>query len=175
MRKILLSSALAIGLAAFPATLAAQSATTVREAQQALKDKGFDPGPADGIVGPRTKAAVRDFQKQQNLDADGQLGPQTLNVLGVKDVNPPTQFKAAGSNLSNSYTKGAKDIGQGSKEMGHEVKKGEVGAGAVDFGKGVGHGAAKMGKGTAHAAKNAAKGVKNAVVPNKDHDKDQHQ
>jgi hypothetical protein len=29
-----------------------------------------------------------------------------------------------------------------------------------------------MGKGTAHAAENAAKGVKNAVVPNKDHDKD---
>jgi peptidoglycan hydrolase-like protein with peptidoglycan-binding domain len=172
MYKILLTTALAVGLTAIPATLAAQDSTTVREAQQALKDKGFDPGPADGINGPKTRAAIRDFQKQQNLNADGRLGPQTLGVLGVKDVKPTSQFKAAGSNLTNSYGKGGKDIGRGSKNMGHEVKKGEVGAGAVDFGKGVGHGAAKMGKGTAHAAENAAKGVKNAVVPNKDHDKD---
>ena len=173
MHKLLLSSALAIGLAAIPATLAAQGSTTVREAQQALKDKGFDPGPTDGINGPKTRAAVRDFQKQQNLEADGQLGPQTLGVLGVKDVRSTTQFKTAGTNLKESYSKGGKDIGEGSKEMGHEVKKGEVGAAAVDFGKGVGHGAAKMGKGTAHAAENAAKGTKNAVVPDKDHDKNQ--
>ena len=26
----------------------------VRSAQQALRDKGFDPGPIDGVMGPRT-------------------------------------------------------------------------------------------------------------------------
>ena len=172
MYKILLSTALAVGLIAVPGTLTAQGSTTVREAQQALKDKGFDPGPADGVNGPKTRSAVRDFQKQQNLDADGKLGPKTLSVLGVKDVEPASHFEAAGDNLKNSYSKGGKDVGDGSMNMGHEVKKGEVGSAAVEFGKGVGHGAAKMGKGTAHAAKNAAKGVKDAVVPDKDHNKD---
>jgi peptidoglycan hydrolase-like protein with peptidoglycan-binding domain len=172
MYKILLSTALTVGLLAVPGTLAAQGSTTVREAQQALKDKGFDPGPADGVNGPKTRSAVMDFQKQQNLDPDGKLGPKTLGVLGVKDTGPGTKFEAAGDNLKNSYSKGGKDIGHGSTNMGHEVKKGEVGSAAVEFGKGVGHGAAKMGKGTAHAAENAAKGVKDAVVPDKDHDKD---
>jgi hypothetical protein len=34
----------------------------IRHVQQALHDKGFDPGPADGILGARTKQAARDFQ-----------------------------------------------------------------------------------------------------------------
>ncbi len=35
----------------------------VKAAQQALRDKGYDPGPADGMMGPRTRAAVRDFHR----------------------------------------------------------------------------------------------------------------
>jgi hypothetical protein len=31
---------------------------SVRQLQQALKDKGFDPGPVDGVMGPRTQAAM---------------------------------------------------------------------------------------------------------------------
>ena len=33
----------------------------VRTAQQALQDKGFNPGPIDGIMGPHTKAAISDL------------------------------------------------------------------------------------------------------------------
>jgi hypothetical protein len=33
----------------------------VREVQQALVDAGYDPGPIDGIMGPRTKAALRKY------------------------------------------------------------------------------------------------------------------
>ena len=71
-----------------------------------------------------------------------------------------------GEQVKNGYTKGGKDIGKGTKELATNVKQGEVGAGAVDFGKGVGHGAAKIGESTGHAAKSIAKGLKNAVVPN---------
>ena len=49
----------------------------VRAAQQALRDKGFDPGPIDGIQGPRTTAAVRDFQEKENLTVTGQLDAET--------------------------------------------------------------------------------------------------
>ena len=37
------------------------SPTHVREVQQALLDAGFDPGPIDGVMGPRTKAALRKY------------------------------------------------------------------------------------------------------------------
>jgi membrane-bound lytic murein transglycosylase B len=39
--------------------------------QQALAAAGFDPGPADGILGRNTRAALRQYQKSQGLPADG--------------------------------------------------------------------------------------------------------
>lgn len=43
--------------------------------QQALKDEGFDPGPIDGIVGPRTNAALRDYQRAENSTLINRKGP----------------------------------------------------------------------------------------------------
>jgi hypothetical protein len=40
---------------------AGATASHVREVQQALSAAGFDPGPIDGIMGPRTKAALRKY------------------------------------------------------------------------------------------------------------------
>ena len=40
----------------------------VMAAQEALKQKGFDPGPADGMMGPKTQAALKEFQKSEQLD-----------------------------------------------------------------------------------------------------------
>ena len=166
MRKLLTSSILALSLSAVPAL--AQDHATIRDVQQALKDKGLDPGPVDGVNGPLTRAAVKKFQDQQNLNEDGRIGPKTLDALGVKRASAATEFKASGENVKNSYSKGGGTIAEGSKEAGHEIKKGEVGSSAVDLGKGVGKGVAEMGVGTGHAAKNVAKGVKNAVTPDKD-------
>jgi hypothetical protein len=59
------------------------SSEQVRNAQQALQSKGMDPGPVDGVVGPRTQAALRAYQKDQNLPQTGQLDVQTLGKLGV--------------------------------------------------------------------------------------------
>ncbi|MEM9989545.1 MAG: lytic murein transglycosylase, partial [Pseudomonadota bacterium] len=39
--------------------------------QQALLDKGYAPGPIDGIIGAGTKAALRAWQRDQNMPADG--------------------------------------------------------------------------------------------------------
>jgi peptidoglycan hydrolase-like protein with peptidoglycan-binding domain len=157
---------LAASLMAVPAF--AQGSDTVRGVQQSLKDKGFDPGPVDGLNGPETRAALKKYQTQQNLGADGRMGPKTLDSLGVKEASPKTQFAASGENVKHSYGKGGKDIGTGSKEMADQMKKGHVGNGAVDLGKGVGKGVGKMAVGTGHAAKNVGKGVANAVVPDKD-------
>ena len=163
MRKLLVSSTLALGLCFAPIVLA-QGSDTVRNAQQALKDKGFDPGPVDGIMGPRTHAAIRSYQDKNSLEADGRLGPQTLGSLGVANTTPGTKIKTAGTNMKESYSEGGKQIGQGGKALGSDVRHGEVVDGAKTFGKDVGQGAAKIGKGTGRAAKNAAKGVKDKVT-----------
>jgi N-acetylmuramoyl-L-alanine amidase len=49
--------------------------------QARLRNLGYDPGPIDGIAGPRTEAAVRAFQRDYSLTVDGICGPQTRGKL----------------------------------------------------------------------------------------------
>ena len=59
------------------------ASTTVRNVQQALNDKGFNAGPADGRWGPSTETALRQFQTAQGLPSNGVLDARTMNALGV--------------------------------------------------------------------------------------------
>jgi peptidoglycan hydrolase-like protein with peptidoglycan-binding domain len=52
-----------------------------KNAQQALQAKGYNPGPIDGIYGPRTTAAVRDYQKAEGLKVTGQMDADTRAKL----------------------------------------------------------------------------------------------
>jgi peptidoglycan hydrolase-like protein with peptidoglycan-binding domain len=54
-----------------------------REVQEALKAKGNDPGPIDGRMGPKTRAALKAFQEASGLKATGQLDNQTAEKLGI--------------------------------------------------------------------------------------------
>lgn len=49
--------------------------------QKALKNAGFYKGVIDGKVGPRTKSAIREFQKSNGLNADGSVGDKTWQAL----------------------------------------------------------------------------------------------
>ncbi|WP_041259859.1 N-acetylmuramoyl-L-alanine amidase [Pseudofrankia inefficax] len=49
--------------------------------QERLSNMGFDVGRSDGIFGPRTESAVRDFQRNRGLEPDGRCGPHTLREL----------------------------------------------------------------------------------------------
>lgn len=49
--------------------------------QQALLDRGFAPGPIDGVVGAGTKRALRAWQKTQGLPADGYASSTVLQKL----------------------------------------------------------------------------------------------
>jgi peptidoglycan hydrolase-like protein with peptidoglycan-binding domain len=55
----------------------------VKNVQKALQDKGMDPGPIDGVMGPKTMAALKAFQKDQKLTESGKLDDQTREKLGV--------------------------------------------------------------------------------------------
>lgn len=54
---------------------------TILEVQKALLSAGFDPGPLDGVAGPRTRKAIRAFQRRMKLRADGIAGPRTQAAL----------------------------------------------------------------------------------------------
>jgi Putative peptidoglycan binding domain len=56
----------------------------IKEAQEALKDKGHDPGSIDGVMGPKTREAVRAFQSSNGLQATGSLNAETAKKLGVE-------------------------------------------------------------------------------------------
>lgn len=65
----------------------------VLEAQRLLRERGFDPGPLDGVYGERTEAAVRAFQAANGLLVDGIVGPATWSRLQIGTPQP--QYRIA--------------------------------------------------------------------------------
>lgn len=57
------------------------SGVSLKSVQQALKKAGYDPGPADGKSGKKTISAIKQFQKRNNLKADGVIGTKTWALL----------------------------------------------------------------------------------------------
>ena len=55
----------------------------VRRAQQTLNSRGFHAGPVNGRIDERTHAALRQFQRSENLEDTGRLNERTLAALGV--------------------------------------------------------------------------------------------
>jgi peptidoglycan hydrolase-like protein with peptidoglycan-binding domain len=55
----------------------------VREAQRALRDLGYNPGPIDGTFGPQTRSAVEKYQLAEKLSVTGHLDAETLERLDV--------------------------------------------------------------------------------------------
>jgi peptidoglycan hydrolase-like protein with peptidoglycan-binding domain len=55
----------------------------LRAAQEALKSQGHEPGPIDGILGPQTRSAVKDFPKAEGRPETGWLDSSTRAKLGV--------------------------------------------------------------------------------------------
>ena len=52
------------------------------QVQQGLSALGFDPGPADGLFGPKTRAAIWDWQNAKGLEATGFLTREEAETLG---------------------------------------------------------------------------------------------
>jgi membrane-bound lytic murein transglycosylase B len=51
--------------------------------QLELSSLGYDSGAADGIPGPATRAAIRDYQRDHGLIPDGHLHAELLEALGI--------------------------------------------------------------------------------------------
>lgn len=58
----------------------------VTRVQQALAKLGFDVGTADGVVGRKTRDAIRAFEKSTGMSEGGEVNPRLLAVLGSQPV-----------------------------------------------------------------------------------------
>jgi len=62
-------------------TAAAQTKVEITEVQTLLTDMGFDVGPADGVMGGRTREAIIEFQRENNLSETGQVNSALIERL----------------------------------------------------------------------------------------------
>lgn len=85
---------------------AAADETSIRQAQQALKDKGYQVGEIDGVMGDNTRQALMKFQQDQGMQATGELDQKTIAAL--EGTGSSTQQGQAPS--SESPTRGTEQM-----------------------------------------------------------------
>lgn len=59
----------------------------VKQVQEKLKDNNFSVGKVDGIYGPKTRSALMDYQRSEDLNVTGRLNRETLDSLGIDSSN----------------------------------------------------------------------------------------
>jgi peptidoglycan hydrolase-like protein with peptidoglycan-binding domain len=117
------------------------NAEQVKAVQQALKDKGHDPGEVDGKMGPKTQQALKDYQKAEGLKATGRLDTETAAKLGVQAkadsgatsspaASPSGSSSAGSSTPSSSSSSGASSSPSGSSSSGASAPSGSSSGGA---------------------------------------------
>lgn len=55
----------------------------LKQAQDVLIERGYDPGEADGFYGGKTRSALRAFQRDNKIKQSGRLDRMTLEILGL--------------------------------------------------------------------------------------------
>ena len=55
----------------------------IRQVQRRLQEAGFSPGDIDGVLGPQTRTAIRQYQAKHGLPKTGELDEATLRALKV--------------------------------------------------------------------------------------------
>lgn len=63
----------------------------IKKIQLRLLELGFDPGPIDGVLGPRTEASIVAFKRSVGLAARSYLGPLTYQALFEPELKLETQ------------------------------------------------------------------------------------
>jgi peptidoglycan hydrolase-like protein with peptidoglycan-binding domain len=81
---------------------ASQSPELVKQAQEKLSAAGHDAGTADGKMGPKTQAALKEFQQSKGLQASGQLDQKTVAALGVSSSGSSASAGASSDRSASS-------------------------------------------------------------------------
>lgn len=62
----------------------------VKQVQQALIKAGYEPGPVDGLMGQKTRAAILRFQKDKGVEGSGYINQATMVALGLQNAAYPS-------------------------------------------------------------------------------------
>jgi hypothetical protein len=82
MRILIAIASVLLLLVSGPAVFA-ESSSNVIELQKALAELGYDPGPADGLLGQKTRDAIKAYQNDHKMHPDGKFsGLLLFNVQG---------------------------------------------------------------------------------------------
>lgn len=79
----------------------AEDRERVKIVQQALKDRGHDPGAVDGHMGPKTEAALRDYQQKEGLRGTGTADADTLTRLRTRTPATAPSIGSSATGISN--------------------------------------------------------------------------
>lgn len=91
----------------------------IAQIQQALKEKGYDPGPIDNVLGAKTRQALIQFQKDNNVPV-GNLNIETMRYLLDEDGAPSP--KSAPTPDYFSQAKSFTDLEQGYQKLQNQLK-----------------------------------------------------
>ena len=114
----------------------------IRKMQEILRDKGHYRGKIDGVLGLRSRASIRAYQKAENLPITGQVDTRTANGLGVRPESTWDNSKSGG-----------RERGHGSDRAGGEINREKPSAGI------------QWAKGSGRKSKTLRKAVKTAAAP----------
>ena len=68
----------------------------VRQIQGILQEQGYDSGPLDGVLGKKTREALRRFQKDRHLAVTGEIDAVTKNALLTAQPSAPEPIDEGG-------------------------------------------------------------------------------
>ena len=57
--------------------------STIARVQERLARSGYYSGTIDGIMGPRTRSAIRAYERRHGLPADGAIDSRLLEIMGL--------------------------------------------------------------------------------------------
>jgi len=72
---------------------AADTRRRITRVQRGLASLGYDPGPADGILGPKTRVAIRAFEAREGLPVTGAISGRL--EAAIRSANPVVAGKAS--------------------------------------------------------------------------------
>jgi len=91
----LIVALLALIAATGPVGVLAAPDARVEAVQRRLTELGYEPGPADGLMGPRTRDAIRALQRDRGLPRSGRIDAATMEALGLTLEAPASAVQGA--------------------------------------------------------------------------------
>jgi peptidoglycan hydrolase-like protein with peptidoglycan-binding domain len=114
----------------------AMSPQMIRQVQQKLNQEGFDAGSVDGVWGPETKEALKNFQKKQGLPETGNLDKETLSALDIQMSGDGSQAQGqdSGSQAQGGQSQSGQSAGGGQSDQGAGASTGAAQGGGSQSG-----------------------------------------